>query len=110
MPSRQAAGYSVFLLLAGLLLPVPVGEAGVPGGIRFTEHLIKGGYGYAFGVAVADLDGDGRPDFTSADTVNNVLYWFANDGKGTFTRHIMRDKEAGWLERHVIGDVDGDGR
>lgn len=80
------------------------------GPVRFTEILIKDGYGYAYGIAAADLDGDGHLDLTSADTVNNTLFWFAGDGKGNFTRHQVCKGEGGWLERHVIGDVDGDGK
>jgi antibiotic biosynthesis monooxygenase (ABM) superfamily enzyme len=101
---------SGFVLLAGSLRPDSPSEPGPAGEVRFTEHLVQDGYGYAFGLAVADLDNDGKPDFTSADTTNNVLYWYSNDGKGKFTRHIIRDKEMGWLERHAIGDIDGDGK
>jgi hypothetical protein len=74
----------------------------------FTEHLIADKYGYAFGVAVADLDGDGDLDLTSCDTTNNNLYWFENDGRGTFTRHFIQQNETGWFERHAIGDMNGD--
>lgn len=81
-----------------------------PGALRFREHLIKDKYGYGYGIAAADLDGDGKLDLTSADTTNNVLYWFANDGKGNFTRHLIAEKEEGWLERHAVGDINGDGR
>jgi hypothetical protein len=102
-------------LALGLLSPTQSAE-GQPGPakdtgpVRFTEHLIKDGYGYAFGVAAADLDGDGRLDLTSCDTTNNTLAWFTGDGKGKFTRFLIRKDEAGWLERHAIGDVDGDGK
>jgi hypothetical protein len=49
--------------------------------------------GYGLGVAVADLNGDGRPDiYVSNDGVpNDVLY--VNNGDGTFT-----DKAARWLK------------
>ncbi|MGL4555487.1 MAG: hypothetical protein ACRC33_30325 [Gemmataceae bacterium] len=30
---------------------------------RFSEHLIRGGYGYAYGIAAADLGG-GRPNLS----------------------------------------------
>src|SRR5688572_23758299 len=76
--------------------------------ITFTEHLIADKYGYAFGVAAADLDGDGDLDLTSCDTTGNALYWFENDGQGVFQRHFIQQNEAGWFERHAIGDVNGD--
>jgi hypothetical protein len=75
----------------------------------FSERLIADKYGYAFGVAAADLDGDGDLDLVSCDTTNDVLYWYENDGKGKFTRHVIQDKEKGWFERHAVGDLDGDG-
>ena len=78
--------------------------------IRFSEHLIMDGFGYAFGLAVADLDGDGRLDITAADADGRALYWFQNDGKGLFTRHfIQRDHPKPRLERHAVGDINGNG-
>src|SRR5213080_2399021 len=49
--------------------------------------------GYGLGVAVADLNGDGRPDIYVSNDVepNDVLY--VNNGDGTFT-----DKAATWLK------------
>src|SRR2546426_10003438 len=49
--------------------------------------------GYGLGVAVADLNGDGRPDsYVSNDVApNDVLY--INNGDGTFT-----DKAGAWLK------------
>jgi len=78
--------------------------------IRFSEHLIMSGFGYSYGLAAADLDGDGRLDVTAADADGRALYWFHNDGKGAFTPHfIRRDHPKPRLERHAIGDVNGDG-
>ena len=71
---------SLFALAAALDTPKPP---------AFSERLIADKYGYAFGVAAADLDGDGDLDLTSCDTTNNALYWFENDGKGNFKRHII---------------------
>lgn len=78
--------------------------------IRFSEQLIMGGFGYAFGLAVADLDGDGHLDITAADADGRALYWFQNDGEGHFTRHfIQREHPKPRLERHAIGDINGNG-
>lgn len=93
-----------FLAIASLFL------ADAPSPVAFTEHLIADKYGYAYGVAAADLDGDGDLDLTSCDTRGDVLYWFANDGRGAFQRHVIQDREPGWFERHAIGDLNGDGK
>jgi hypothetical protein len=108
---RKTILLALVTLLGPVLVILPRGESGDdPSQVRFTEHLLKDKYGYGYGIAVADFDGDGKLDLTSADTTTNTLYWFANEGKGKFTRHIIAEKEEGWLERHVVGDVNGDGR
>lgn len=79
-------------------------------GIHFSEHLIADDYSYPYGIAAADLDGDGDLDLTSADCkTNDSLYWFENDGTGQFARHIVQNKEPARLERHAVGDIDGNG-
>lgn len=78
--------------------------------IRFSEHLIADNYAYAYGIAAADFDGDGDLDLTSADyTPHNRLYLFENAGTGDFKKHIIQKDDPERLERHIIGDVDGDG-
>ncbi|MBM4048946.1 MAG: VCBS repeat-containing protein [Planctomycetes bacterium] len=78
--------------------------------VRFSERLIMGGFGYAYGLAVADLDKDGDLDVTAADADGRCLYWFENDGRGNFTRHVIQEKHPQpRLERHAIGDVNRDG-
>jgi len=85
-------------------------EGHAAGPVKFTEHLLQGGYGYAYGLAAGDLDGDGRPDITTADADKGELSCFLNRPGGKFTRFFIKQGETGWFERHVLGDVDGDGR
>ena len=77
--------------------------------INFTEHLIMGGFNYAFGISTVDLTGNGVLDLVAADTIVG-LYWFENDGQGNFTQHIIHERTDEWLERHAIADINGDGR
>jgi hypothetical protein len=108
---RSCAGL-LFAMAASAILTLcclHAEEAEDDGPVRFSEHLIMDQYGYAYGIAAADLDGDGHLDLTSSDTVNNNLYWFENDGKGNFRRHFIQKDEPGWFERHAIGDINGDG-
>lgn len=77
--------------------------------IPFSEHLIMGGYNYAYGIAAADLTGNGVLDIVSADTIVG-LYWFENDGQGNFTQHIIHERTDEWLERCAVADINGDGR
>jgi hypothetical protein len=102
--------------------------------IRFSEHLIMEGYSYGYGISAADIGGDGDLDLVSADA-HKGLYWFENDGQGSFTKHIIHDHrhpsivESGRvvygskgpkgrdmdvftyerLERNAVGDLNGNG-
>jgi hypothetical protein len=98
------------ILSAGLAAGLAAAPDAAP--VPFTEHLVRGNYGYAYGLAAADLDGDGDGDLdlVSSDTTNDTLLWFENDGKGKFTEHVIQKNEGGWFERMAVGDIDGDGR
>ena len=81
-----------------------------PRAIDFTEHLIADNYAYAYGIAAADLDHDGDLDLTSADyKPHNCVYRFENDGLGTFTKHFLQQDDPDRIERHALGDLNGDG-
>src|SRR2546422_6347263 len=113
--------YRLLALGFGLVVPTPsalyLEDAAPP--ICFSEHLIADKYDYAYGLAAVDIDGDGDLDLTSVDIRNktsplgkqrSALYWFENDGRGKFRKHVIAEDQPGWFERHAAGDIDGDGR
>lgn len=77
--------------------------------LTFAERLVGGGFGYAHGIRVADLDGDGLLEVIAADT-DAGLYWFDADRDGSFTRHVIHRRSGEWLERHAVVGIDGDGQ
>lgn len=87
-----------------------------PGVFAAVDTSLAGVNGIDGGV-VADLDGDGRPDFASAgfyptgspSTVQSTLNTFMQDGSGGFIRtaSVMLPVSA---SRVAAGDIDGDGR
>lgn len=78
--------------------------------LSFSEHLIADRYAYAYGIAAADFDQDGDLDLSSADyQPHNRLYLFENNSEGAFKRHVIQQDDPERLERHLVGDVDGDG-
>ena len=81
--------------------------------VRFSEHLLANEHRYTFGLATVDIDGDGDLDLTYPDINTqreSTLYWLENNGRGDFQRHVIRQNQHGWLERHATGDINGDGR
>src|SRR6266508_2586090 len=112
-PMKAAISWVLAVIPTLLLLGAPATKEDRPT-VRFSEHLIADKYGYAYGVAAADLDGDGNLDLTSVDVRGkpsmSSLFWFEHDGKGNFKRHVIARDEPGWFERHAIGDINGDGK
>ena len=102
-------------ILTGLLFVATLQTSAAPAdddqpAIRFSEHLIADKYAYAYGIAAADFDDDGDLDLSSADyTPHNMLYLFENDSQGQFEKHVIQKDDPERLERHMVGDVDGDG-
>lgn len=111
MQWKRSGSWRIRTLLIGLAISVHQTRADDwASPIRFSEHLIADKYAYAYGIAAADFDEDGDLDLSSADyTPHNKLYLFENDSTGTFTRHLIQQDDPERLERHMVGDVDGDG-
>ncbi|MCC7419966.1 MAG: VCBS repeat-containing protein [Planctomycetaceae bacterium] len=85
------------------------------GPLRFAEQRLLAAYTYSYACATADLDGDGNLDLTTSDAESNSnLYLLRGDGKGGFKQSFIQkyaglDEQPIRLERHAIGDVNGDG-
>ena len=59
-------------------------------------------------LALADMNGDGHLDaVTCGKEADGVAAWYANDGKGRFSKHIIGTDQGSYDTRTV--DMDGDG-
>jgi hypothetical protein len=55
-----------------------------------------------------DLDDDGDVDVATCAYGDKLAVWYQNDGKGTFTRHLIGENQEAYDIRAVDMDVDGD--
>ncbi len=55
---------------------------------------------------VLDFDGDGDQDAATCAFGDRQAWWFENDGKGTFTNHLVAEDQAAYDIRAL--DMDGD--
>jgi len=61
-------------------------SAEVASGVRWTRQIIDDGGMSAAGCAVADLNGDGRPDIACIGTATTNLKWYENLGAPSRTK------------------------
>lgn len=57
---------------------------------------------------VLDLDGDGDTDAATCAYGDRVCAWYENDGRGTFTKHVVATDQAAYDLRALDMDRDGD--
>ncbi len=84
----------------------------VAGAISFAPRVNYGTGNFPYGVAIGDVDGDGKPDLVVVNANSNSVSVFRNTGTiGTVAFAAKTDYAVGGTPYAVvIGDVDGDGK
>jgi uncharacterized protein YjdB len=84
----------------------------VAGTITFAARVDLNTSNAPYGVALRDIDGDGRPDIVSGQSSSSVLNVFRNTGRPgsiSFATRINLSTDGG-ARSIAIGDLDGDGK
>lgn len=74
--------------------------------LHFREQVLEPELGIGYGVLVADINADGRPDIVASS--EDKVMWFENP---TWEKHVISDGAA--TPHHVclaVHDIDGDGK
>src|SRR4051794_6627970 len=63
-------------------------------------------YGFMY---VLDVNGDGRNDVVTSHAHDYGVFWFEQNGDGTWTKHVIDDS---WSQAHALtlADLNGDGK
>ncbi len=64
----------------------------------------------AFSGAIADVNGDGKPDFVVANTDSGTVGVLLGNGDGTFQPVVTYDSGGGGPDSIAVADVNGDGK
>ena len=75
---------------------------------HWKEHAIHPTLKEPHALIALDMDGDGDTDAATCAFGSREAWWFENDGKGTFTNHLVATDQAAYdIRAHDI-DQDGD--
>jgi hypothetical protein len=75
----------------------------------FRAPILYAAGGGPVGVAVADFNGDGKPDFVVTNSHDNTVSVFLNDGEGGFRPGVAYPAGPG-PNSVAVGDFNGDGK
>lgn len=90
------------------VFPILLLLTGIPvyGDIAFEEQTVDAEVEIGYGIAIGDVDGDGKPDILLAD--KNQFVWYRN---GDWKRFVMVDNLTEYDNVCIAArDIDGDGR
>lgn len=81
---------------------------------NFTQHIIHEREGeWLERHAIADINGDGRPEIVIVDNINGCLLWFEYDGdpraRSSWTYHYITEGDLPGAYDVALADFDGDG-
>ena len=75
----------------------------------YSSGLSGGGTVAGNSVAIADLNGDGRPDLVVVEG-DNMFSVLLGNGDGTFQAPVSYSTGGPWATSVAIGDLNGDGK
>ena len=75
----------------------------------WVKNTIETGFDYAYGLELADIDGDGDLDLLGTATSDDEIVWWENDldGAATWPRTVIDPLDDPWSA--ATADIDGDG-
>ena len=101
---RMATLGGLAILLAAMItcLPVTAEE------IEFVEHTVGDDFDGARHAQVVDLDDDGDNDVVACGFEDDDIFWWKNNGSGSFTRHVVVQDNFEKVNHLVVADLDSD--